>query len=125
MSILDETCTLAGGIEIPKLGLGTWFIDDQNSADAVRAAIEIGYRNVDTVQAYGNERGVSEGIRASGLPLEELFVPTKLAAEIKDYDRAVAAIDESLCTLDVGNIDLMLLGGVDFTLRSAGHGGVT
>ena len=109
MSILNETDALSNGIEIPKLGLGTWFIDDDNVADAVRAAVEIGYRNIDTAQAYGNERGVGEGVRASGIPREELFVTTKLAAEIKDYEQAVAEIDESLRKLDIGYIDLMLI----------------
>ena len=62
----------------------------------MRAAIEIGYRNIDTAQAYGNERGVGEGVRTAESRREELFVSTKLAAEIKDYDAAVAAIDGSL-----------------------------
>ncbi|GAA4400282.1 aldo/keto reductase [Tsukamurella soli] len=109
MSILNETYTLAGDIEIPKLGLGTWFIDDAAAADAVRAAVQIGYRNIDTAQAYGNERGVGEGVRTSGVPREELFVSTKLAAEIKDYDQAVAAIDGSLEKLGVDYIDLLLI----------------
>lgn len=59
--ILDETYTLSNGVEIPKLGLGTWFIADDVAAQAVRDAISIGYRNIDTAQAYGNERGVGEG----------------------------------------------------------------
>ena len=109
MTILNDTYTLANGITIPKLGLGTWFIDDDQAAGAVHAAIEIGYRNIDTAQAYGNERGVGEGVRTSGVSREELFVSTKLAAEIKDYDGAVAAIDESLAKLDIGYIDLMLI----------------
>jgi diketogulonate reductase-like aldo/keto reductase len=109
MTILDETYTLANGVEIPKLGLGTWFIDDDKAADAVKAAIEIGYRNIDTAQAYGNERGVGEGVRTSGVPRDELFVSTKLAAEIKDYDQAVAAINGSLEKLGLDYIDLMLI----------------
>src|SRR3954466_440079 len=109
MTILDETYTLAGGVEIPKLGLGTWFIDDDKAADAVRAAVEIGYRNIDTAQAYGNERGVGEGVRTAAVPRDELFVSTKLAAEIKDYDQTVAAIDGSLATLGLDHIDLMLI----------------
>ncbi|MFE7577194.1 aldo/keto reductase [Streptomyces sp. NPDC057521] len=109
MSILNETYTLSNGVEIPKLGLGTWFIDDDRAAAAVRAAVEIGYRNIDTAQAYGNERGVGEGIRTSGAAREDLFVSTKLAAEIKDHDTAAAAIDESLAKLDIGYIDLMLI----------------
>ncbi len=109
MSILNGTYTLSHGVEIPQLGLGTWFIDDDKAADAVTTAIGIGYRNIDTAQAYGNERGVGEGVRASGVPRSDLFVSTKLAAEIKDHDQAVAAIDESLAKLDIGYIDLMLI----------------
>jgi diketogulonate reductase-like aldo/keto reductase len=109
MSILNETYTLANGVNIPKLGLGTWFIDDDQAADAVKAAIEIGYRNIDTAQAYGNERGVGEGVRAGAVPREELFVSTKLAAEIKNYDQAVTAINESLAKLGLDHIDLMLI----------------
>ncbi|WP_278265280.1 aldo/keto reductase [Nocardia sp. AG03] len=109
MTILTESYTLSNGVEIPKLGLGTWFIDDDKAADAVVAAIEIGYRNIDTAQAYGNERGVGDGIRGSGIARGDLFVSTKLAAEIKDYDRAVAAIDTSLETLGLDHIDLMLI----------------
>ncbi len=109
MSILDETYTLSGGVEIPRLGLGTWFIDDAVAAQAVRDAVEIGYRNIDTAQAYGNERGVGEGVRTASVPRSELFVSTKLAAEIKDYDRAVAAIDGSLSALDLEYVDLMLI----------------
>ncbi|MFJ8769798.1 aldo/keto reductase [Streptomyces clavifer] len=109
MTILDETYTLSNNVEIPKLGLGTWFIDDDKVAEAVRAAVEIGYRNIDTAQAYGNERGVGEGVRTAGVPRDELFVSTKLAAEIKDYDQAAGAIDESLEKLGVEYIDLMLI----------------
>jgi diketogulonate reductase-like aldo/keto reductase len=109
MTILDETYTLSNGVEIPKLGLGTWFIDDDQAADAVRAAVEIGYRNIDTAQAYGNERGVGEGVRTASVPRDELFVSTKLAAEIKDYDQALAAIDGSLNGLGLDRIDLMLI----------------
>jgi len=109
MSILNETYTLSNGVAIPKLGLGTWFIDDDRVAAAVRSAVEIGYRNFDTAQAYGNERGVGEGVRTSDVPRDRLFVSTKLAAEIKDYDAAVAAIDGSLETLGLDCIDLMLI----------------
>jgi diketogulonate reductase-like aldo/keto reductase len=107
--ILNETYTLSNGVQIPKLGLGTWFIDDDKAAQAVRDAVAIGYRNIDTAQAYGNERGVGEGVRTSGVPREEVFVSTKLAAEIKNYDDAAAAIDGSLATLGLDHIDLMLI----------------
>lgn len=109
MSILTETYPLSNGVEIPRLGLGTWFIDDDDAAEAVREAARIGYRHVDTAQAYGNERGVGEGVRTCGVAREDLFVSTKLAAEIKDYDDAVAAIDGSLTTMGLDYIDLMLI----------------
>jgi diketogulonate reductase-like aldo/keto reductase len=107
--ILNDTYPLSNGVTIPKLGLGTWFIDNDRAAQPVRDAIEIGYRNIDTAQAYGNERGVGEGVRTSGVGRNDLFVSTKLAAEIKDYDGAVAAIDGSLRTLGLDVIDLMLI----------------
>lgn len=53
--IFKETYTLSNGVQIPKLGLGTWFIDDDKAAEAVRAAVKLGYRLIDTAQAYGNE----------------------------------------------------------------------
>lgn len=109
MTILNETYTMSNGVEIPKLGLGTWFIADDQVAEAVRAAVEIGYRNIDTAQAYGNERGVGEGVRTAGVSRDELFVSTKLAAEIKDYEQAVASIDGSLEKLGIEYIDLMLI----------------
>ena len=107
--ILNETYTLSNGVEIPKLGLGTWFIADDVAAQAVRDALSIGYRNIDTAQAYGNERGVGEGIRTADVAREDLFVSTKLAAEIKDYEGAVAAIDGSLATMGLDYVDLMLI----------------
>ncbi|WP_440130348.1 aldo/keto reductase [Corynebacterium glyciniphilum] len=105
----NESYTLSNGVEIPALGLGTWFIDDDKAAQAVRDAVSAGYRNIDTAQAYGNERGVGEGVRTSSVARGDLFVSTKLAAEVKDYDGAVAAIDQSLETMGLDYIDLMLI----------------
>lgn len=107
--ILDDTYTLTNGVTIPKLGLGTWFIDDDKAAEAVKAAIDLGYRHIDTAQAYGNERGVGAGIRDCGVPRGELFVTTKLDAGIKDYEAAKASIDNSLQTLGLDQIDLMII----------------
>lgn len=107
--ILNEYFTLTNGLNIPKLGLGTWFIDDDKAAEAVREAVKIGYRHFDTAQAYGNERGVGEGVRTASVPREELFVTTKLAAEIKDYEGAVKAIDESLAKAGLEYYDLLLI----------------
>jgi len=107
--ILQETMNLPNGVAIPKLALGTWMIEDGVVADAVKAAIDIGYRHIDTAQAYGNERGVGEAIRTCGIPREDLFVQSKLAAEVKDYEGAKAAIDDSLKTMGLDYIDLFII----------------
>lgn len=107
--MLFENYALYNGVKIPKLGLGTWFIPDDRAAQAVCEAVKIGYRHIDTAQAYENERGVGEGIRTCGLPRQEIFVTTKLAAEIKTYEEAVKAIDSSLEKMGLEYIDLMLI----------------
>ncbi|MEJ2645043.1 MAG: aldo/keto reductase [Gammaproteobacteria bacterium] len=107
--IAQETYTLSNGVEIPKLGLGTWFIDDKDAAQAVKDAVESGYRHIDTAQAYGNEHGIGEGVRTCGLQREEIFVTTKLAAEMKSYDEAVAAADESLQKMGLDYVDMILI----------------
>ena len=100
---------LNNGIKIPQLGLGTWFIDDSKVAEAVREAVKIGYRHIDTAQAYGNERGVGEGIRTCGVPREELFVVSKVAAEHKTYEEAKAGIDETLQKMGLDYLDMMII----------------
>jgi diketogulonate reductase-like aldo/keto reductase len=107
--ILEEKYTLPNGIDIPKLGLGTWFISNENAGQAVKDAAEIGYRHIDTAQAYGNESGVGEGIRACGVKREDMFVTTKLAAEAKSYKEAVVSIDTSLKTLGLDYVDMMII----------------
>lgn len=107
--MLKETFTLSNGVEIPKVGLGTWMIADDQVGQAVVAAVEMGYRHIDTAQAYQNERGVGEGIRTCGVAREELFVTTKLDAGIKDYDTAKEAIEASLNAMQLDYIDLMII----------------
>lgn len=107
--VLQETYTLNNGLEIPKLALGTWFIGNDVVGEAVKEAVKLGYRHIDTAQAYQNEQGVGEGVRNSGIAREELFITTKLAAEVKSYDEAVASIDKSLETLGLDYIDLMII----------------
>ncbi len=107
--ILEETYTLANGVAIPKLGLGTWFIADEHAAQAVKDAVGLGYRHIDTAQAYGNEAGVGQGVSGCGIGRDELFVTTKLDAGIKSYREAVTSIDQSLATLGLDHIDLMII----------------
>ena len=107
--IFDKTKTLANGVKVPVLGLGTWMIDDDKAAQAVRDAVKIGYRHIDTAEAYGNERGVGEGIATCGVDRKELFLQTKLHAEAKTYEQAKADIEQSFEKLGVDYIDLMII----------------
>lgn len=100
---------MENGVRIPKLGLGTWFIDDDKAAQAVRDAVAVGYRLIDTAQAYGNERGVGEGVRTCDLPREDLFVTSKVAAEAKTYEAAAKSIDETLDKMGLDYLDLMII----------------
>ena len=107
--ILNETYTLSNGVEIPKLGLGTWFIPDDKAAETVREAVLAGYRHIDTAQAYGNEAGVGEGVRTCGIERKQIFVTSKVAAEHKDYDSAARSIDETLTKMGLDYLDMMII----------------
>jgi 2,5-diketo-D-gluconate reductase A len=100
---------LNDGHRIPQIGLGTWPLNDREVADAVVHAVEAGYRHIDTAVKYGNEAGVGEGIRASGLDREEFFVATKLDGEFQGEDRAVAGLEGSLKRLNMDYVDLLLI----------------
>lgn len=104
----NKMMTLNNGVKVPQMALGTWLIDDDKAAEAVRNAVKIGYRHFDTAQAYGNERGVGEGIRTAGIPREELFVTSKVAAENKSYESTAVSIDESLKKMGWDYIDMMI-----------------
>ena len=107
--MLEEKYTLNNGIEIPKLGLGTWLINGEKAKEVVKNALKLGYRHIDTAEAYGNEGEVGLGIKESGIPREEIFLTTKLVAEAKDYETAKKYIEESLNKLDCDYIDLMII----------------
>ncbi|HEV3245207.1 MAG TPA: aldo/keto reductase [Candidatus Paceibacterota bacterium] len=92
---------------MPTLGLGTWKMSDGEAEGAVRAALEIGYRHIDTAKLYGNERGVGNAVRGSGIPREEISVTTKLWPT--DFFNPQKAFDQSLSELDIGYIDLYLV----------------
>lgn len=107
--IINETFTLPNGVNIPKLALGTWLMSNEQTAQAVKEAVSMGYRHIDTAQAYGNEQGVGEGIRLSGVPREQIFVTSKVAAEHKSYQAAAESIDDTLKAMGFDYIDMMLI----------------
>ena len=105
----NNTLTLNNGVRIPQLGLGTWFIDDAKVADAVKEAVKLGYRHIDTAQAYYNEDGVGNAVRKCGVPREELFITTKVWISNGGYEKAKVSIDESLRKLQSDYVDLLLI----------------
>ncbi|MDP9936522.1 2,5-diketo-D-gluconate reductase A [Paenarthrobacter nicotinovorans] len=100
---------LNDGHKIPQLGLGTWPLNDAQVADAVVEALSQGYRHIDTAVKYGNEKGVGEGIRKSGVDRKELFITTKLDGEFQGAGRAVEGLDGSLQRLGLEYVDLLLI----------------
>ncbi len=110
MTVLTESFTLANGTTIPKIGFGTWQIPNGAEAyDSVAAALAAGYRHIDTARAYGNESSVAEAIRDSGIPREEIYLTTKLPAEVKDYEGAKASFEKTMDALGVDYVDLYLI----------------
>jgi 2,5-diketo-D-gluconate reductase A len=100
---------LNSGHTIPQLGFGVFQIDPAQTEDVVSAALEVGYRHIDTAAVYGNEEGVGRAIAASGIPREELFVTTKLFREDHGYESALAALPRSLERLGLDSVDLYLI----------------
>lgn len=103
------TIALRDGHAIPQLGLGVWRTPEDAAASVVRTAIEAGYRHVDTAAIYGNEEGVGEGIRASGIARGDIYLTTKLWNDQQGYDSALRAFDESLKRLGTDYVDLYLI----------------
>lgn len=96
-------------MEMPMLGYGVFQIPDEQTAQCVADALSVGYRLIDTAQAYGNEKGVGEGIKRSGVSRSDIFLVDKVWMSHYDYDGAKASIDRSLQLLGTDYIDLMLL----------------
>jgi diketogulonate reductase-like aldo/keto reductase len=110
MPVLTDTFTIAGDVAIPKIGFGTWQIPDgPETYDSVRTALDAGYRHIDTALAYGNEQSVGRAVRDSGVDRGEIFITTKLPAEIKDAAGARRAFETSQSGLDLGVVDLYLI----------------
>jgi 2,5-diketo-D-gluconate reductase A len=103
------TLRLNDGYTMPQIGLGTASLKDDQVAPVIVTAIAAGYRHIDTAYRYGNQRGVGQGIRASGIPREELFVTTKLDGEFQGNERAIAGLDECLRQLGLEYVDLLLI----------------
>ena len=107
--IKQECYTLYNGVQIPKVGFGTWQTPNEQAYEAVIHALNAGYRHIDTAVVYENETGVGKAIKDSGIPREELFITTKIPADIKTYEGAVASIEKSLVDLGLDYIDLHLI----------------
>lgn len=110
MNSLQDTYTLRNGVKIPCVGFGTWKTPDgQVCVQAVRDALELGYRHIDTAAAYGNEESVGRAIRESGVARDDLFVTTKLANPVRGYEETLAAFDQSMKRLGLEVLDLYLV----------------
>ncbi len=101
--------TLSNGVEMPRLGLGTWPMNDSEAAETVALALDMGYRLIDTAENYENERGVGEGIRRAGVARGELFVTTKFNRKWHSVEGARQACEASLERLGLDYIDLFLV----------------
>jgi 2,5-diketo-D-gluconate reductase A len=100
---------LSDGVEIPQVGFGVFQIPDEDTQQAVEAALAAGYRHIDTAAAYRNEGGVAAGIAASGLRREEIFITTKLWNSEQGFDSTLAAFEKSIERLDTAHVDLYLI----------------
>lgn len=109
MSLLSETYTLYNGVKIPKIGFGTWQISNAAAYDAVSVALKTGYRHIDTARAYGNEENVGKAVRDSKLKREEVFVTSKLPAEIKGFKVTHTSFEKTMRNLGFFYLDLFLI----------------
>jgi 2,5-diketo-D-gluconate reductase A len=105
----SPTLTLNSGLQMPQLGLGTYGLNGRTGTDAVIAAADIGFRLFDTAVRYGNEAAVGAGVRAAGVPREELFVTTKFDGEFQGRRRAARGLDDSLRRMGLDYVDLLLI----------------
>lgn len=107
--MMNEFFELSNGLKIPKVGLGTWLIDNDKVEEVVECALEVGYRHIDTAQAYGNEEGVGKAIRKSNIARQDLFITSKVSAEAKTYQEAYDSINETLNKMGLDYLDLMII----------------
>jgi 2,5-diketo-D-gluconate reductase A len=103
----DKTVTLAGGVDLPLLGFGTWQLSGHHAYEATLAALHTGYRHIDTATMYGNEKEIGRAVRDSGVDRAQIFVTTKVPAERLGRERQT--IEASLSALDMDYVDLWLI----------------
>ena len=104
-----EYATLNNGIKMPMLGYGVYQVTNDECERCVRDALDVGYRSIDTAQAYGNEEAVGRAIKNSGVPRDQIFLTTKVWVSNGGYENAKKSIEESLKKLDTDYIDLLLI----------------
>ena len=110
MDALTGTFPLNGGTAIPKLGFGTWLLAEGDECyGAVAAALEAGYRHIDTARAYHNEASVGRAVRDSGIPREEIYITSKVPAEAKSYDAAVEQFEITMREIGLDYLNLLLI----------------
>ena len=110
MKSLTDTYTLSNGIKIPVIGFGTWQVQDGDEArNSVKAALEVGYRHIDTAQGYGNEESVGRAVKESGVRREDIFITSKLTNSIRGYKETYKAFEDSIKKLRTEYMDLFLL----------------
>ncbi|MFP5069418.1 aldo/keto reductase [Pseudonocardia nantongensis] len=103
------TTKLNDGREIPQLGFGVFQVDPDTTADKVQAALDVGYRHIDTAQMYGNEEGVGKALASSGIPRDQLWITTKLDNDGHGRGTAAERLDQSLTRLGLDHVDLYLI----------------
>ena len=104
-----EDFILSNGVRMPKIGYGTYLVEDDAGVSVVKAALDAGYRHIDTAAFYGNEEQVGQALAASGLPRGELFVTTKVWRDALGYDRTMRSFEASMQRLGLEQLDLLLL----------------
>ncbi|PTL60767.1 aldo/keto reductase [Paraconexibacter algicola] len=108
-SVQVPTVTLDGDVQIPQLGFGVWQVPPKETYQAVAEALRVGYRHIDTAAAYGNEAGVGQALRASGIDRDDVFITTKCFNDDHGKDQATAALKRSLQQLELDHVDLYLI----------------
>src|SRR5215211_4683274 len=110
MSVLTQTCPLSNGNQIPKIGFGTWLLEEGDECyNAVADALRTGYRHIDTARAYYNEASVGLAVRDSGIPRDQIYVTSKLPAEAKDSDKALEEFETTMAEIGLDYLDLYLI----------------